>query len=218
MNTYQGRNQMENKELFENISRLAIKRNGIEGLLSMLSISDFYDSPASTKYHLSIYGGLCQHSLDVYYAMVNNMPHKIYNKDFMDKYSLESRAIVSLFHDICKVNVYKPTTRNVKTYDFDPSLYSKYQIKHDNMGDFVWVTEQTFTFDDEFPLGHGEKSLYLIGKYIDLTEDEAMAIRYHMGAFRNEDINSLNKVYAKYPLALALHIADMFATYVIEEE
>ena len=207
---------MDNKELFENIARLAIKRKGIEDLLTMLSITDFYDAPASTRYHLSIYGGLCQHSLDVYYAMVNNMPHKIYNKDFTDKYTLESRAIVSLFHDICKTNVYKPSVRNVKTYSFDPNLYSSYEIKHDNIGDFVWTQEQTFIFDDEFPLGHGEKSVYLISQYINLTDDEAMAIRYHMGAFRQEDIQILNKIYSKYPLALALHISDMLATYTME--
>ncbi|MBO7731589.1 MAG: hypothetical protein J6S67_03530 [Methanobrevibacter sp.] len=213
---------MENKELFENIAKLAIKREGIQDLLTALELTDFYDAPASTKYHLSIYGGLCQHSLDVYYAMINSLPHTIYNKDFMNKYSLESRAIVSLFHDVCKANVYFPSIRNVKKYDFDRekyelNAYMQSMIKQDAIGEFVWEQEQTFTFDDSFPLGHGEKSLYLISKYIDLTEDEAIAIRYHMGAFRNEDIQNLNKVYSKYPLALALHISDMIATYIIEE-
>ena len=209
---------MDNKELFESIARLAIKREGLEDLLSMLSDSDFYEAPASTKYHLCVTGGLSQHSLDVYNVLVNVMPHRIGGKEFMNKYTLESRAIVSLFHDICKINVYVPTIRNMKTYDFDKSLYKKYEIKHDALGDFVWESEMVFGFDDQFPLGHGEKSLYLIQKYMDLTDDEAMAIRYHMGAFRNEDINNINKVYGKYPLALALHIADMMATYVIEEE
>lgn len=209
---------MDNKELFESIARLAIKREGIEDILSALAVTDFYDCPASTKYHLSIYGGLCQHSLDVYNVLVNNIPHRVGNRDFMSKYSLESRAIVSLFHDICKTNVYKPTYKNVKTYEFDRNLYSSYEIKHDTLGDFVWTQELTFTFDDNFPLGHGEKSLYLLSQYIELTDDEAMAIRYHMGAFRTEDINNINKVYSKYPLALALHMADMMATYVVESE
>lgn len=209
---------MDNKELFESIARLAIKRDGLEDLLNMLSLSDFYEAPASTKYHLSVTGGLSQHSLDVYNVLINNMPHRISGKEFMNKYTLESRAIVSLFHDICKINVYVPTIRNMKTYDFDKTLYTKHEIKHDVLGDYVWQSEMAFSFDDQFPLGHGEKSLYLIQKYINLTDDEAMAIRYHMGAFRAEDINNINKVYSKYPLALALHMADMISTYVVEEE
>lgn len=214
---------MDNKELFEYIARLAIKRDGLEDLLNMLSLSDFYEAPASTKYHLSVTGGLTQHSLDVYHVLINNIPHRISGKQFMNKYTLESKAIVSLFHDICKINVYFPSIRNVKNYDFnreryESNAYTKSMIKQDTIGEFVWEQEQTFTFNDEFPLGHGEKSLYLIQKYMNLTDDEAMAIRYHMGAFRAEDINNINKVYSKYPLALALHMADMISTYVVEEE
>ena len=40
-----------------------------------------------------------------------------------------------------------------------------------------------YTFRDAFPLGHGEKSLFLITRHIALTEEEALAIRWHMGAY-----------------------------------
>ena len=65
----------------------------------------------------------------------------------------------------------------------------------------------------------GEKSLYLASKFIKLSDEEAAAIRWHMGAFdcafRGGD-RGLNAAYEKYPLAVLLHMADMRATYLVE--
>ena len=84
--------------------------------------------------------------------------------------------------------------------------------------DGKWEQVPFYTVKDDFPYGHGEKSVLLASRFIDLTEEETMAIRFHMGAF-DEAVKggfNLSQVYEKYPLALELHIADMRATYLVE--
>ena len=69
------------------------------------------------------------------------------------------------------------------------------------------------------PLGHGEKSVYMAMKHIDLTDEEAMAIRWHMGGFDDAVKGgsfSISKAYERYPLAVKLHLCDIEATYLIE--
>lgn len=76
----------------------------------------------------------------------------------------------------------------------------------------------TFTYEDPLPYGHGEKSVYVINGFVRLTREEAMAIRWHMGFSGTEDSRLVGRPLAKYPLAFALSVADMEATYFLEEE
>jgi hypothetical protein len=178
--------------LFVDLLR-ATGRSGIEELINYLQEkTDFFTAPASTKYHGAYEGGLLQHSINVYEA---------FSFDLARNYSFsDSIIIVSLLHDICKANCYRTEKRNVKENG-------------------VWVEKQIYVFEDELPLGHGEKSLYLASKFIKLSDEEAAAIRWHMGAFdcafRGGD-RGLNAAYEKYPLAVLLHMADMRATYLVE--
>lgn len=171
----------------------ATGRSGIEELIRYLQEeTDFFTAPASTKYHGAYEGGLLQHSVNVYGALCSD-PAKDYS--FSD-----SIIIVSLLHDICKANCYRTEKRNVKENG-------------------AWVEKQVYVFDDELPLGHGEKSLYLASKFIELSDEEAAAIRWHMGAFDNAfrgGDRGLNAAYEKYPLAVLLHMADMRAAYLVE--
>ena len=49
-------------------------REGIENLINWLeNESDFFTSPASTKYHLNYEGGLLEHSLNVLDQMINQL-------------------------------------------------------------------------------------------------------------------------------------------------
>ena len=66
------------------------------------------------------------------------------------------------------------------------------------------------------PYGHGEKSVYMISGYMRLTREEAFAIRYHMGFSGNEDYRNVGKAFEMFPIAFALSVADMEATYFIE--
>ena len=113
-------------------------------------------------------------------------------------YSEETIALVSLLHDVCKIGCYKTSTRNVK----------------DENG--VWQKVPFYQFDDPMPYGHGEKSVYILSGFMRLSREEAFAIRYHMGFSGNEDKGSVGKVFEQFPLAFALSVADMEATYFLE--
>ncbi len=100
-------NLEEQKQRFLDICRSTIQRDGLDVLLDWLCKADFFQAPASTKYHGAYVGGLCQHSLDVYeYAQ---------KLAFLSPVSIsaESLAIASLFHDVCKCNMYKTEYRNL---------------------------------------------------------------------------------------------------------
>ena len=173
----------------------AAGRPGAEEFLEWLSGTDFFTAPASTRFHLSEPGGLCQHSLNVYGRMIQLV--RAVCPD--DAASMERTAgIVSLLHDVCKAGFYGTEMRN----------------KKDESG--KWIQVPFYTVDDKFPYGHGEKSVFLIERFMRLTTEEAVAIRWHMGGF-DESVRggsySVGAAYDKYPLALLLHMADMMASH-----
>ena len=148
---------MKTSEIFEQIVANNIKRDGINDLMEFIRASDFYEAPGSTKYHNAEYGGLVEHSIEVY----DNL-FKLKTRFDLSRYSDETLTIVALFHDLCKTNFYKESFRNVK----------------DSSGN--WTKVATFVVDDQFPVGHSEKSVIMLMKYIKLTDEEIMAIRWHM--------------------------------------
>ena len=85
-----------------------IDRPGIPALAAWLTASDYFEAPASTQYHLSVPGGLAQHSWNVYQAL----------RGIAAKYvpgaTADTVKICGLMHDLCKVNFYGKGTRNVK--------------------------------------------------------------------------------------------------------
>ena len=190
---------MTAREKFIEIYNNNIKREGSEKLLSYLTDGcDFFTAPASARFHSSYAGGLCKHSVNVYECLADYLKRdrvkEMYNLNVSD----ETVAIVSLLHDVCKINTYKPSTRNVK----------------DANG--VWHQVPSFSYDDRLPYGHGEKSVYIISGYMRLTREESFAIRYHMGFSGNEDKGNVGSAFEMFPLAFALSTADMEATYFLE--
>ena len=191
---------MENKKRFEEIFKRTIKREGADKMWEYLTSasSDFFTSPASARFHGAYEGGLLEHSLNVYDCLCDYLNRErakgLYNMNFSD----ETIAIVSLLHDVCKINCYKPGFRNVK----------------DETG--TWQKVPAFEFDDKMPYGHGEKSVYIINGYMRLSREEAFAIRYHMGFSGVEDARAVGQAFEMYPLAFALSVADMETTYFIE--
>jgi len=186
----------QNKEDFINTLKNNVKREGVDKLIEWLETTDFFTCPASSRFHLSEEGGLCQHSLNVFERLEKLMITE-YGED---GYNPETVAICGLLHDICKVNYYKVEMRNVKE-------------------DGVWVQKPYYTVDDQLPYGHGEKSVYIINGFFRLTREEAIAINWHMGGFDTRVQGGsidYNKAYNKYPLAVLLHIADLEATFLDE--
>ena len=180
---------MSAKEEFIELFQEHIHRDGAEALLDYLTNKcDFFTAPASARYHGAYAGGLCEHSLNVYYCLADYLARE------------RVTDLVSLLHDVCKIGCYKPSTRNVKGEDGK------------------WTKVPTYQYEDPLPYGHGEKSVYVVNGFVRLTREEAMAIRWHMGFSGTEDSRLVGKAFAKYPLAFALSVADMEATYFLEEE
>ena len=116
------------------------------------------------------------------------------------EYTPESVALVALLHDVCKIGCYQAGTRNIKGPDGK------------------WQSVPTFYYEDKLPYGHGEKSVYILSGFLRLTREEAMAIRWHMGFSGDEDKRLVGQAMQQYPLAFALSVADMEATYFLEKE
>ena len=193
---------MDAKERFIAVYRQYITRPGADKLLEYLNTSDFFVAPASARYHSSYAGGLCQHSLNVYDCLKAYMERERVQKDYGltgEEYTDESIAIVGLLHDVCKIGCYRAGFRNVK----------------DANG--VWQKVPTFNFEDSLPYGHGEKSVFIISRFMRLTVHESFAIRYHMGFSGDEDNRTVGQALAMFPLAFAVSVADSEATYFLEK-
>ena len=196
---------MENinyKEEFIKLYRENIKREGADKLLAFLldeTKSDFFTAPASTRFHLAEEEGLLKHSLHVAQVMMTFSEDSFPEEE---RESKESCAICGLLHDICKTNFYKVSLRNQK-----------------NEKTGQWEKVPFYQIEDSFPFGHGEKSVYMIDRFFKLTGDEAIAIRWHMGGFDEAAKGgsfAVSQAYSRYPLAVKLHIADFYASHIIE--
>ena len=187
------------KNDFIKIFKEKITREGSDKLLEFLEKSDFFTAPASTRYHGAYEGGLLRHSLNVYECLVEYLARDRVKQKYELNVSEESAAIVALLHDVCKINFYTTAFRN---------------SKNEQTG--KWEKVPYYTINDTLPYGHGEKSVYMISGFMRLTRDEAMAIRWHMGFSGIEDKNMIGKALEMYPLAFALSVADMEASYFLE--
>ena len=186
---------MDQREEFLSIFSQHVTRPGADKLLAWLDTTDFFRAPASTRFHGACAGGLLMHSLNVYHCLREHY--------FEPGDSEESFALCALLHDVCKANFYKPGTRNVK-----------------NEATGQWEKVPTFTIEDAFPYGHGEKSVFLIERFLRLKPAEAGAIRGHMGGLDDAARGgcfAISQAYDQYPLAVKLHLADLEATYLKEK-
>jgi hypothetical protein len=190
----------ENRQRFIDIFKSKITREGSDKLLAYLTSDscDFFKAPASTRYHGNYEGGLCEHSLNVYDCLCDILARPRVRDMYGISYSDESVAIAALLHDLCKVNFYKTSFRNVKNEEGR------------------WESVPYYTIEDTLPYGHGEKSVYIASGYMRLTRDEAFAIRYHMGFSGSEEASNVGKALEMFPLAWALYVADMEAAYFVE--
>lgn len=192
---------MTTKEQFIQIYTENVKREGADKLLEFLEKSDFFTAPASTRFHGAYEGGLLQHSLNVYECLVDFLSRPRVKEKYKLNPSDETVALVALLHDVCKVNFYTVQMRN---------------SKNDKTGQ--WEKIPFYAIDDKLPYGHGEKSVYMVSGFIRLSREEAMAIRWHMGFSGIEDKNTIGKALEMFPLAFALSVADMEASYFLEGE
>lgn len=179
----------------------SLERPGIEKVINYLKESDFFTAPASTKFHSCFVGGLAEHSLQVF---------KVFN-DKINRFNLDvpedTRIIAGLLHDVCKIDTYKKGIRNVKNgkkekWPGGPLV--------DN-----WIEKEVWEKEDKFNLGHGEKSVIILQRMIELTDLEIMLIRFHMGPFAVQ-INEYNEAVKFYRAIIALYTADLESSHILE--
>lgn len=201
-----------NRQTFDIYAKQFIKRKGIDNLMDWIATkTDFYTAPASTRFHSAYEGGLVAHSIYTFVAL------GIINKSLGLNYSDETIAICGLFHDLCKVEFYEKTAKNVKVYCADDVQSNN----SDELGYFNWQTVIGYKVrdDDPYPAGHGEKSAFLLSKFMNLSTEETLAIRWHMGGFDDAvkgGSYDMAKAYRTYPLCAIIHMADIAAANIYE--
>ena len=163
-------------------------------LIEPLEELKFFEMPASTKYHGAYEGGLFDHSLRVAQRLV----------ELTEKLDLkwerpESPYIVGILHDLCKCDNYKPL------------YYHSVQLGEDIIDYYEYR-------NDIIIPGHGEKSVIMTQKIIDLTDEEIACIRWHMGAYEIDTKmwQYYDSAIRKYPNVLYTHTADMIASKIDE--
>lgn len=172
-----------------------------EKLFDWLRTTDMYTAPASTQYHEAYTGGLMIHSLKVYNEAMDlkDLPKfkKVTDADPDREKHMVSVAIVSLVHDWCKIGLYEKYTRNVK-----------------NEQTGQWEKVEAFRRNQKgIPLGHGVSSMFLASKFFNLSQDEALAIRWHQGRWNvpREEMNELQLANEYFPLVHLIQFADQLA-------
>ena len=101
----------------------------------------------------------------------------------------ESPYVVGMFHDLCKCD------------DYRPDMFSTKYARN----------------DDAILPGHGDKSIIMLQRFRQLTDEEIACIRWHMGAFETDSKmwEYYGKAIEKYSTVLFTHTADMYASRVI---
>jgi len=175
-------------------------RPGMTKVIEWLMSTDFFEAPASTRYHLNYEGGLLEHSLNVYKTML--LMAFAHSKLTNTEMPTDSVVIASLHHDVCKVNTYKKGQRWRKD------------------ANNRWEQYDVYEFAEDEPLGHGEKSVFLLQRCgLQLTESEIYMIRWHMGGFEAQGNQmTLSAAMAKHPEIALIHSADLIASSLLENE
>lgn len=196
---------MNVKEEFIELLR-STNREGVEDLLVALEDMGFFTAPASSNHHLNVEGGLLQHSLNTCKAALMVWEGMIALEPGLAKeVERDSVIIASLLHDVCKSDIYFRSVKKRKTVLGTWEDCEGYKVSY-----------------KKFPMGHGEKSvILLLCNGLALTDDEMLAIRWHMGAWginmnSYEDQRCFDTSQKLYPLVTIIQTADKLAANIME--
>ena len=154
----------------------------------------FFKSPASVKHHAAYAGGLYDHSHRVFEHLA-----WFTDKLMIDWKRPESPFIIGMFHDLCKMDQYKEVVDDPGKVMFGQDEPSG-KVSH-----YEYQTKLLL-------YGHGAKSVLLLSQFMQLTEEEMLCIRYHMGAYEKDDWTGYDMAIKKYPNVLITHTADMYTS------
>lgn len=164
-----------------------LKENNVPDCLfpfDWLCETDFFRAPASKGHHSAYPGGLFDHCLSVTELLLD-WREKLVTVPWMRP---ESPILVGMLHDVTKINLYTPDeTSEQLRYVINPMYSSISTI-------------------------HGMDSMMKAGLHCDLTIEEQLAIRFHMGAYETEAWKDFDEAVRKLPNVLWTHFADMVAS------
>lgn len=181
----------QNIETFKQLMTPCIPHIITPEIIDQLQSMGFFEAPAAIHHHGAFTGGLFHHS-----AAVMNMPLVYTEQLELDWERKESPYIVGMFHDLCKTN------------DYIPVASSKI------LGETEWGYN-----DKRLLTGHGDKSVIMLQQLLkgNVTMQEAVCIRWHMGAFDSkENWNAYGNAVACDQNVLYTHTADMYASRVLD--
>lgn len=170
------------------------RRENVGRIINFLEESDFFTAPSSKDHHGNYEGALAEHSLNVMKLFYKK------NNEFHLGLTETNIIICGLLHDVCKVNFYIKEIKSRKKEDGQWEKYEGYGIK------------------DDYPMGHGEKSVMVIQEFMPLTRVEAMIIRWHMGGFvSKDDLKNYNNATKMTPAIVAFHTSDYESSTFLEK-
>ncbi len=178
----------------------------VEDMIEELESNGFMEAPASAGHHLNVAGGLVEHSLNTCksaLAIWEGM--KTLNPSLEKSTPKDSVIIAALLHDVCKSDVYFRTVKQKK-----------------NKATGTWEESEGYKVSyKNFPMGHGEKSVIMILPFLELTDAEMLAIRWHMGAWsidksNYEEVRNYDTACKLNPLVPIIHAADMLSSHLLE--
>lgn len=179
------------------------ERQNMDYVIEDLESWGFFEAPASCQGHGAHPGGLLEHSLNVYDAAMAERDYVLkVRPDLEPQLKPDSVAIAALLHDVCKSDFYRLVKKKRRN---EVGLYEEFE---------------TYEIHDEnFPVGHGEKSvILLLQSGLDLSDDEICAIRWHMGPWNmsGDDEKFYRKSGKASPLQPLIHSADTIASAIME--
>lgn len=191
---------MENdKKMQEGFLKLAEKSGFVmdDSFMNWLVNMGFFIKPASISFHGQQSGDLFRHSFAVADVLI----------DMTEKFDVEwerpqSPFIVGMFHDVCKMDDYMDENASDIVMMGTGSPVSKNP---------KWVKNP-----EKLLKGHGDKSVMMLSQWINLTEEEMLCIRYHMGAYQTDEWQEWDRAIRKYETVLWTHTADMYASKVMD--
>ena len=180
-------NQIEEENKKEFLEKYASHSERLNKIAEALDNIGYFTCPAAKGHHGNYLGGLWEHSKEV----ANQLAELTLCLDLKWQQP-DSTLVIGLLHDLCKTNLYE-----IRFNDETGEL----QISYNN---------------DRLMDGHGDLSVIMIQQHIELSTEELMCIRYHMGAFTDQkEWQYYSKAVQQYPNVLWTHTADMIASQIM---
>lgn len=182
-------------------------RGGIEDLIDFMDEIGFFQAPASGGNHSSGGGGLAEHSANVMFTAEKISLALIGGKNITDEIR-NSVVIAALLHDLGKCGDYGKQMYVPNMVQDGRPTKAEPEQKYKQSDKKPWKRNTEL-----LPLDHATRSIKLATLFIDLTEEEEFAIRYHDGLYETANYGVKGH---ETQLYMILHWADMWSSRVIE--